>query len=169
MGRGGGAVGAVEAAFPGTRGKGGAIDRQKLGALVFENTNSLRCLESILHPRVRAAQDRFCRESMAQRYRVIVMDIPMLFETGGDKRCDVICVVTAPRFVQIARVIKRDGMTREKFHNIIEKQTPDIEKRRRADFVIQTGAGKNHSYRRVRSIVGALTSCRFIGRKNRHA
>jgi len=133
------------------------IDRKKLGDVVFSNPDRLRQLENILHPLVRNHKTRFMAIAARHRQKLIVLDVPLLFETGGDRGCDAVCVVTAPKFVQSARVLRRPGMTPEKFENILRKQTPDSEKRRRADFLIQTGLGRLESLRTIRHIVQIFT------------
>ena len=144
MGPGGAAVGLVAAAFPGTVRNGG-IDRKELGRRVFADPAALKRLESILHPLVRAQERIFVHSCHRQRRRVAVLDIPLLFETGGEKRCDAVIVVTAPQFLQDQRVLKRPGMSRERLREITRQQMPDVEKRKRADFIVQTGLGKRVS------------------------
>jgi dephospho-CoA kinase len=144
MNHGGAAVGFVEAAFPGTA-LNGAIDRKELGRRVYADPAELKRLESILHPMVRAQERIFLRTARARRHRLVVLDIPLLYETGGEKRCDAVIVVTAPKFLQDQRVLKRPGMSRQRLDEIVSKQMPDAEKRRRADFVVQTGIGKRAS------------------------
>ncbi len=156
MERGGAAVSAVERAFPGTV-SGGAVAREALGARVFGKSDELRRLESILHPRVRAARARFLRQARARRDTMVVLDIPLLLETGGDANCDYTAVVTAPFFVQRARVLARRGMTEEKFAAVLTQQMPDAEKRRLADFVIPTGNNFRYSFDVIRDIVFLLT------------
>lgn len=156
MERGGAAVSAVERAFPGTV-RDGAVDRTALGARVFGKSDELRRLEGILHPRVRAARARFLRQARARREAMVVLDIPLLLETGGDANCDYTAVVTAPYFVQRARVLARRGMTEEKFAAVLTQQMPDAEKRRRADFVIPTGNNFRYSFDVIRDIVSHLT------------
>lgn len=154
---GGGAVARIAEAFPGTELADGGIDRQKLGAAVFGDPERLRQLERIVHPLVRRGQIKFRQRARAERRALVVLDVPLLFETGGQKNCDVTCVVSAPAFVQASRVLSRPGMTAEKFRAILAQQVPDAEKRRRADFVVPMGAGKNFALRRLRQIVGELT------------
>ncbi len=144
MGHGGAAVGFIEAAFPGTALEG-AIDRKELGRRVYADPADLKRLESILHPMVREQERIFLRTARARGYPVVVLDIPLLYETGGEKRCDAVIVVTAPKFLQDQRVLKRPGMSRQRLDEIVSKQMPDAEKRRRADFVVQTGMGKRAS------------------------
>ncbi|MFD1624679.1 dephospho-CoA kinase [Azospirillum griseum] len=141
LAKGGTAVPAIAAAFPGAVVEG-AVDRRALGAAVFGNPPALARLEAILHPMVQAAQRRFLARAARRRVRVAVLDIPLLFETHGDKRVDAVLVVSAPLRVQTSRVLARPGMTAEKFAGILARQTPDVEKRRRADWVIPSGAGR---------------------------
>jgi dephospho-CoA kinase len=128
---------AIEAAFPGTT-VGGVVDRSRLAERVLGAPAALRRLESIIHPLVRADEVRFLREAEAGGAKVVVLNIPLLFETGGDARCDAVVVVSAPADVQRARVMGRPGMTEDKFQRILAQQMPDAEKRRRADFVVDT-------------------------------
>ena len=152
---GGGAVAEVEAAFPGVV-RGGAVDREALGRRVFGDAEALGKLEGIVHPKVRASRARFVRLAGSRGERLVVLDVPLLFETGGEAECDFVCVVSAPHFVQAGRVLGRAGMTPEKFAGVLARQMPDAEKRRRADFVVPTGNGKRHSLRRIGSIVTML-------------
>jgi dephospho-CoA kinase len=153
---GGGAVEAVEAAFPGVRREGGDIDRQRLGRLVFNNPVALRRLEEILHPPVRAAERRFVARARSRHESVAVLDIPLLFETGGGARCDYVVVVSAPARLQRERVLRRPGMSTARLAGILDAQMPDREKRRRADFVVPTALGRGESYRRLAAIVRQL-------------
>lgn len=144
MNHGGAAVGFIEAAFPGTA-LNGAIDRNELGRRVYADPAELKRLEAILHPMVRVQEQIFLKTCRRKRVPVAVLDIPLLYETGGEKRCDAIIVVTAPKFLQDQRVLKRPGMSRQRLEEILSKQMPDAEKRKRADFVVQTGLGKRAS------------------------
>lgn len=144
MNHGGAAVGFIEAAFPGTALEG-AIDRKALGARVFGNPPELRRLEAILHPMVRQQERIFLATCRRRRHPVAVLDIPLLYETGGEHRCDAVIVVSAPEFLQDQRVLKRPGMSRARLKEILGQQMPDAEKRRRADFVVETGLGKRAS------------------------
>ena len=139
--KGGRAVPAIARAFPGAV-KEGAVDRKSLGALVFKDAKALKKLESILHPLVAEERTAFLRRQRARRVPVVVLDIPLLLETGGDRLAHQIVVVSAPAFLQTARVMKRPGMNAEKLAGILAQQMPDKEKRRRADLVIPTGLGK---------------------------
>lgn len=150
LAKGGAAVPAVEQAFPGTV-VDGQVDRAALGAKVFGHPQELRKLEKILHPLVQADTQRFLRRQQARRRRLVVLDIPLLYETGGEGRCDAVIVVTAPRDVQRARVLARRGMTLARLTAIEAMQIPDREKRRRADFIIETGNGHHHALVQLRN------------------
>lgn len=151
LGKGGAAVKPIDAAFPGVV-VDGAVDRNALGKRVFGDDAALKTLEAIVHPLVRARQDSFLKRCAAQRAPVVVLDIPLLFEVRLDIRCDVLVVVSAPAFIQAARVLARPGMTREKLGGILARQMPDAEKRRRADFVVPSGQGKRETLRRLTRI-----------------
>lgn len=151
----GAAVAPVEAAFPGVA-RNGAIDRVALGQRVLGDADAMKKLESIVHPLVRAESDRFLAESKRRGAPLVVLDIPLLFESGGENRCDAILVVTAPADAQRARVLARPGMTQEKFEAILGKQTPDAEKRRRAHFLVDTSRGFDSAERAVDDILRAL-------------
>lgn len=153
QGPGGRALAAIEAAFPGTTHAGG-LHREKLGAAVFGDHRKLRVLEQILHPLVAEAQSAFLG---AHRLKpAVVLDVPLLFEKGGWRRCHLTVVVSAPFRVQRARVLARPGMTPEKFAGILKGQMPDQEKRGRADVVIETGRGRRHSWLAVKRLVASL-------------
>jgi dephospho-CoA kinase len=156
LARGGAAVRQVEAAFPGMRNEMGGIDRQRLGPLVFGHPEALRRLEGILHPMVRAAERRFVARARARREKLIVLDIPLLYETRGTGRCDFVLVVSAPARLQRERVMRRRGMSAQRFTEILRAQLPDSEKRRRADFVVPTALSKAATFRRLRAIVEEL-------------
>lgn len=155
LARGGVAVAAVEAAFPGVVVEG-AVDRKRLGAQVFEDREALQRLEGILHPAVRRTTRSFLDRQARAGRSLAVLDIPLLFETGGEALCDAVVVVTAPPFVQRERVMGRRRMTRARFQAILAKQMPDREKRRRADFVVNTGLSKAATLRQLRAIVTLL-------------
>lgn len=150
QGPGGRALAAIEAAFPGTTHEGG-LHRDRLGAAVFGNHAALRQLERILHPLVGEAQSAFLQAH--RRRPAIVLDVPLLFEKGGWRHCDLTVVVSAPYRVQRARVLARPGMTREKLAGILKAQMPDRDKRRRADVVIETGRGRRETWLAVRRLV----------------
>ena len=152
LGPGGRAVAAVSEAFPSAR-KGYRIDRPTLGRLVFNDPAALKRLEAILHPRVRARQARFLAACRRRRVRVVVLDIPLLFETAGDGRCDGVIVVSAPSWLQRARVMQRPGMTEARLAAILSQQMPDAEKRRRARWVVPTGLGQALTLRRLKGIL----------------
>ncbi|MSP83639.1 MAG: dephospho-CoA kinase [Alphaproteobacteria bacterium] len=156
---GGGAVAAVLAAFPdcGRAGpEGAAIDRAALGHVVFRGGPGLERLEAILHPLVRRAEERTKGLARRRRAWLVVCDIPLLFETGGQSRYDAVAVVDAPAFVQRTRVLRRPGMTAARLADILGRQMPSRVKRRRADFVIPTGLGRRTSLLAVRRIARRL-------------
>ncbi len=162
LGRGGAAVAAVELAFPGVA-RGGAVDRQRLAERVFDDPAALAQLEAILHPKVRLATLGFLKRQARARSAVVVLDIPLLFETGGQQLCDAVVVVSARPAVQASRVLARKGMTPERYKAILAKQATDREKRRRADFVVPTGGSKRDTLRRLAAIVRLMR-----GRAGRH-
>jgi dephospho-CoA kinase len=152
LGPGGPAVKPVAAAFPEAL-AGNRIDRKKLGDLVFGNTEALRRLESILHPLVRRSSRAFLAQAARRGAATVVLDIPLLFESGAGRTLDAVIVVTAPAMIQRQRVLMRSGMTEEKFQSILARQVPDREKRRRATFVVQTGGHLGQTFRQLRRIV----------------
>lgn len=152
---GGAAVAPVEAAFPGVV-TDGAIDRAKLSAKVVGNSEALAKLEAIVHPLVGAHRIGFFEKAQAEGQEIVVLDVPLLFETGGQKGVDKVVVVSAPPEVQRARVLARPEMTPEKFEAILARQLPDAEKRARADFVIDTGQGVEHARKQVRDLLTLL-------------
>lgn len=156
QGPGGRAVGPIGAAFPGTvrevRGRK-AVDREALRRAVLGNPEALKRLERIVHPLVREAERRFLAAARRRGERLVVLDIPLLFETNGARRCDQVLVVTAPAAVQRWRVLRRPGMTPERLSAILARQTPDAEKRRRADHVVTTALSRHHAQRQIRRIV----------------
>jgi len=149
------AVPLIEAAFPGTTG-GGKVDRDNLGQRVLGDTAALKTLEAIVHPLVRKAEERFLADAERSGAKVAVLDIPLLFETGGDKRCDAVVVVSAPPPTQRARVLERAGMTEQKFQALLAKQVPDDEKRARADFIVDSGQGFEAARRQVHEILAQV-------------
>lgn len=151
----GAAVAPIAAAFPGVV-VDGAVDRARLGARVLGDRSAMARLEAIVHPLVWAARDSFIKERARQGDWIVVYDVPLLFETGTDKSVDAIIVVTASPEEQKKRVLARPGMTTEKFETIVAKQTPDAEKRARADFVVDTGAGLDAAKAQVRHIIESL-------------
>ena len=151
------AAAAIEAAFPGTT-AGGKVDRDKLAARVLGDSAALKQLEAIVHPLVQEAERRLLAEAEARGEKVAVLDIPLLFETGGEKRVDAVVVVSAPHEVQRARVLERPGMTVEKLEAILAKQMPDDEMRRRADFIVDTSRGFEAARAEVRAILEAVAT-----------
>jgi dephospho-CoA kinase len=149
------AVPLVEAAFPGTT-RDGKVDRALLGKAVVGHPEKLRQLEAIVHPLVAKARDRFLDEARAKGAPVVVLDIPLLFETGGDKLVDKIVVVSASPEIQRQRVMERPGMTAERFEALLAKQMPDADKRKRADFIVDSGHGIEHARAQVREILAKL-------------
>ncbi len=164
MAPGGAAVAAIDAAFPGTVSEG-AVNRRALGDLVFADTGALRRLERIVHPLVGRAERGFLRRAARERRRAVVRDVPLLFETGGEKRCDWTVVVSAPAHIQAARVLARPGVTRALLDSVRAKQTPDAVKRKRADVVVPTGAG----LRLTRDRLNAMLRLRLGKGGKRHA
>jgi len=148
---------AIEAVFPGTT-SAGQVDRNRLAARVLNDAAALKRLEAIVHPLVQAAERRLLDEAAARGERVAVLDIPLLFETGADQRVDAVVVVSAPAEVQRARVLERPGMTLDKLESILAKQIPDVEKRRRADFVVDTSRGLEMARAEVRAILDAVAT-----------
>lgn len=149
------AAGQIEARFPGTV-VDGVVDRQKLAAAVLGKPEALRDLERIVHPLVRADADEFVARNRQAGVGIVVLDIPLLFETGGESRVDRIVVMTAPAAVQRERVLARPGMTEEKFAAILARQVPDAEKRARADFVIDTSGGFDVTRAEIGKIIEQL-------------
>ncbi|QCK85289.1 dephospho-CoA kinase [Phreatobacter aquaticus] len=145
----------IEQAFPGTTADG-VVDRLKLGAAVLGNSDAMKRLESIIHPLVQQTQQDFRRTCREQSRPLVVLDIPLLFETGGDARVDAVAVVSAAPDIQRARVLARPGMTADKFEAILARQMADSDKRRRAHVVIDTGLGLEPARRQVQSIIRAL-------------
>jgi dephospho-CoA kinase len=149
------AVPAIEAAFPGTT-RNGAVDRGLLAAIVLDDQAALARLEAIIHPLVAASRDAFLAEARKKCPGLVVLDVPLLFETGGDRTVDAVVLVTAPEAVQKERVSKRPGMTPGRLAGILARQMPDGEKRKRAHFIIDTGHGFDAAKRQVRGILRAL-------------
>jgi dephospho-CoA kinase len=152
----------VEAAFPGTT-SAGVVDRAKLGARVLGDAAALKRLEAIIHPLVRADADAFLARHRNASESIAVLDIPLLFETGGRNRVDKVVVVTASAKTQRERVLARPGMTEEKLASILAKQVPDAEKRRQADFIVDTGQGMEAARAQVDAIIKELGGVREPG------
>jgi len=150
----GAAAAAIEAAFPGTV-AGGKVDRARLGEQVIDDPAALKRLEAIVHPLVRRDEERFLQAAEDAGATIAVLNIPLLFETGSETRCDAVVVVSAPPEMQRARVMTRPGMTEEKFASLLGKQVPDAEKRRRADFVVDTSKDLDSTRAQVRAILQA--------------
>lgn len=157
MSKGGIAVAEIQDNFP-TVVKDGVVDRKILGQIVFADKQKLTLLENILHPLVRQMEDDFCERAKRLGVKLMVLDIPLLFETDGEERVDYTVVVTAPEFVQRQRVMARKNMTETKFERIVASQMQDLEKRNHADFVIPTGLGKAYSFRMAKELVLTLRS-----------
>lgn len=154
---GGAAVEPIEAAFPGTRSEDGGIDRQKLAAQLLADPGAYAKLEAIVHPLVLAAERELIHTKAGKGMDKVVLEIPLLFETGGDKRVDVTIVVSAPPEVQRSRVLERPGMTADKFEQIVSRQMPDEEKRRRADFVVDTSRSIPETEAQIDRIMAQLS------------
>lgn len=146
------AVPLIEETFPGTT-AAGKVDREKLAARVLNDPAALARLEAIVHPLVFAAREKFLAGAQSRGAPVVVLDVPLLFETGADRRCDAVVVVTAPHDIQRRRTFERPGMTEDKFAAILKKQTPDSEKRRRADFIIDNSQDFDHLRRQIHDIL----------------
>jgi dephospho-CoA kinase len=152
MARGGEAAETVAALFPNVL-KEGVIDRSALGSVVFNDRAALDTLESVLHPLVRKHERQFLANAARRHEAAVLLDIPLLFETGGEQRCDAVTVATAPAFIQRQRALRRPGMTLDRFATILARQIPDADKCFNADFLVPTGLGVAFSLRVVRDIV----------------
>ena len=146
---------AIGALFPGTV-ENGRVDRARLGAIVLADPEALRRLEALVHPLVRRAEERVLAEAGKAGAELVVLDIPLLYETGGERRVDGVVVVTCDPAEQRRRVLSRPGMTGEKFEAILARQVPDAHKRARADFVIDTGLGMDSAREAVNAIVARI-------------
>ena len=153
----GAAVAPVENAFPGVV-SDGRIDRQKLARHLSSHPGDFARLEKIVHPLVRAEQAKFLAEARKMKKPLVVLDIPLLFETKRDRDVDRIVVVSAPADVQRRRVLARPGMTEEKFAAILARQLPDAQKRARADFIVDSDRGFDHARRQVKAIIAAISA-----------
>jgi dephospho-CoA kinase len=143
---------AMEAAFPGST-RNGKVDRQKLSAMVVNNPEAMTRLEKIVHPMLRSHQQKFLSDAEKSGAQVAVLDIPLLFETGGENRVDAVVVVTTTPDIQRARILERENMTPDKLEAILARQLPDAEKRKRADFIVDTGHGLEPVRERIREIL----------------
>jgi dephospho-CoA kinase len=157
------AAAAIEAAFPGTA-AAGKVDRNKLAARVLDDPQALRRLEAIVHPLVRQAEARFLADARAHGAEVVVLDIPLLFETASDQRTDAVVVVSAPAGTQRQRVLARAGMTPDKLDALLARQMADSEKRARADFVVDTSRGPDAARAQVQEILRAVATMPKRGR-----
>jgi dephospho-CoA kinase len=146
------AVPAIEAAFPGTTADG-KVDRNRLSAQVVHDPAAIKQLEQIVHPMLRAHHQKFLDDAQRSGAPVAVVDVPLLFETGGEKRVDAVVVVTTTPEIQRQRILARDNMTGEKLDAILARQLPDAEKRKRADFVVDTSQGLDPVRARIRDIL----------------
>jgi len=153
------AVPLIEAAFPGAT-SAGQVDRNKLSAMVLRDNAALARLEAIIHPLVTASRERFLAEAQARGARVAVVDIPLLFETAAQSRCDAVVVVSAPPEIQRQRALERPGMTEEKLAALLSKQMPDEEKRRRADFVVDSSQDFDRTRAQIRDILQRVAKMR---------
>jgi dephospho-CoA kinase len=153
------AVPIIEHAFPGATADG-KVDRAELAKKVLGDDTALARLEAIVHPLVAAARDKFLANAQARGAPVVVLDIPLLFETAGQAGCDAVVVVSAPAEIQRRRAFERPGMTEEKFTALLAKQTPDAEKRRRADFIVDSSQSFDHARAQVRDILQAVVKMR---------
>ena len=149
----------IEAVFPGTT-RDGVVDRALLGALVLDHPAELARLEAIMHPLVAASRDAFLIEAEKNGARLVVLDVPLLFETGADRKVDAVVLATAPEAVQKERLSRRPGMTSERLAVILARQMPDAEKRARAHFIIDTGGAFAATRRQVRGILRALAGAK---------
>ncbi|MBV6634100.1 MAG: dephospho-CoA kinase [Alphaproteobacteria bacterium] len=167
MGPGGAAVAPLLKAFPeisAEQSVATGVDRAALSNHVAKNPDALKVLEAVLHPLVRQAQRKARRQAAIKGARILILDIPLLFETGGDQACDAVFVVSAPALIQRQRVLRRPGMTAQKLNTFLAKQMPDRVKRRRADRVIQTGLGFAFARRQM---LRAIAEAPGIARQNR--
>ena len=151
------ATAAIEAAFPGSTADG-RVDRDRLAKLVLGDPAAIKRLEAIVHPLVHLARERFLQQAEQSGAAVAVLDIPLLFETGGDKRCDAVVVVSAPAEMQRLRAFERPGMSEDKLAVLLAKQVPYAEKRARADFVVDTSQGFEHAHAQVREILKRVST-----------
>lgn len=161
---GGAAVAEVEAEFPGVV-KDGAVDRHELSRRVLDNIPALLKLESIVHPKVAQSRVEFFERAKAAQAGMVLLDIPLLYETGGERNVDVVVVASAPAELQHERVMARPGMSEEKFASIMRKQLPDAEKRKRADFIVDTSQGIDSARDQVRAILATLNDPGYAPRR----
>lgn len=153
----GSAYDVVGALFPSAKGKDG-IDRKKLGSIVFSDKAALKKLEAVLHPAAQVSQQKFTRAMQAKGKKIVVLEIPLLFETGAEERVDYTITVTSPPAIQKRRVLGRKNMSEEKFKSILASQIPDAEKQALSDFVVDTGLGFARTYRQLKQIIDFVRS-----------
>lgn len=151
----GAAIPAIAKRFPGTVHKG-TLDRQALAKKVFSSSRQLTVLEAILHPLVKSRRSKFLSRMTRQRKKLVIFDIPLLFETGAERGCDAVIVISAPATIQRQRVLRRPGMTTARLSSILSRQMPDAQKRRRADVVVPSGIGKAETLRRLKKALIVL-------------
>jgi dephospho-CoA kinase len=147
----------IEAAFPGVVANG-VVDRARLSRMLAENPDEFKRLEAIVHPLVRQKELEFRQSAELAGADIAVLDIPLLFENGGEKRLDAVVVVSADSKIQRQRVLARPGMTVEKFEMILSRQVPDREKRERADYIVETGSGFDNARMQVKAIIADIRS-----------
>jgi dephospho-CoA kinase len=157
---GGAAVAKIADTFPGSV-KNGRVDRSELARQVAADAAALARLEAIVHPLTAQAQRAFVNEAAAQGAQLVILDIPLLFETGGHAHMDAVVVVSAPQEVQRTRVLSREGMTEDRLDSLLARQIPDAEKRAKADFVVETDQGLDHAFAQVKKIVAELSERRI--------
>ncbi len=133
--------------------KNNRIDRQLLGKIIFADPQKKKRLEAIIHPHVWESQRRFIRSARLRQDKIVILDIPLLYETGAQAKCDEVIVVTAPYFIQRQRVLRRPGMTEDRFKKILVNQMPDSEKRKHANYVVHTGLGRAHTLQELKKIL----------------
>jgi dephospho-CoA kinase len=153
------AVSLIEQAFPGSTSVG-KVNRNTFAAMVLNDQAALARLEAIIHPLVTASREKFLTQAQARGAPIVVVDIPLLFETTAESRCDAVVVVSAPAEIQRARALDRPGMTEEKFATLLAKQMPDAEKRRRADFVVDSSQDFEHTRAQIRDILQSVATMR---------
>ena len=153
------AVSLIEQAFPGST-LGGKVNRNTLAAMVLNDQAALARLEAIIHPLVTASREKFLAQAQARGAPIVVVDIPLLFETAAQSQCDAVVVVSVPAEIQRARALDRPGMTEEKFATLLAKQMPDAEKRGRADFVVDSSQSFEHTRAQIRDILETVATMR---------
>ena len=159
--KGGAAVGMVNEYFPSAIADE-KVDRAVLGQIVFGDPYRLSILESIIHPLVNAERRRFLQSHRRRKTKMVVLDIPLFYETKNQYKSDFVCVVSAPRFLQEQRALVRSGMTRQKLNAILSRQMSDYEKRKRSNFVVSTGLGRAHTNQVLAKIIKYMRRCRNI-------